>query len=53
MQAASFWQDWWARAGCMHEDPGFRTVTSRVEGGKVVHVPWAELGPTGGLHAGS
>ena len=37
-QAASFWQDWWARG----EDPGFRTVTSRVEGGKVVHVPWAE-----------
>ena len=28
----------WARG----EDPGFRTVTSRVEGGKVVHVPWAE-----------
>ena len=37
-QAAGFWEDWWARG----EDPGFQAVTSRVEGSRVVHVPWAE-----------
>ena len=37
-QTEHFWAVWWERGA----DPDFRAVTTKVQGDKTVHVPWAE-----------
>ena len=37
-QARDFWNAWWERGS----DPDFRAITTKVQGDKTVHVPWAE-----------